>query len=103
VFFELNGQPRIIKVPNRSAAARVQARRKADEGNENHIASPMPGAISTVAVKAGHPVKAGDILLTIEAMKMETALHAPRDAVLAEVLVTPGAQIDAKDLLVVLG
>jgi pyruvate carboxylase len=103
VFFELNGQPRIIKVPNRSAAARVQARRKADEGNENHVAAPMPGAVSTVAVKAGHPVKAGDILLTIEAMKMETALHAPRDAVLAEVLVTPGAQIDAKDLLVVLG
>ena len=90
-------------MPNRSAAARVQARRKADEGNENHVAAPMPGAVSTVAVKAGQPVKAGDILLTIEAMKMETALHAPRDAVLSEVLVTPGAQIDAKDLLVVLG
>ncbi len=48
-------------------------------------------------------MKAGDVLLTIEAMKMETALHAPRDGTIAEVLVTPGAQIDAKDLLVVLG
>ena len=36
----------------------------------------MPGSVSTVAVKAGQLVKAGDILLTIEAMKMESALHA---------------------------
>jgi pyruvate carboxylase len=63
----------------------------------------MPGAVSTVAVKSGQPVKAGDVLLTIEAMKMETALHAAKDGRVAEVLVTPGAQIDAKDLLVVLG
>jgi pyruvate carboxylase len=54
-------------------------------------------------VKPGQPVKAGDVMLTIEAMKMETALHAPRDGTVSEVLITPGAQIDAKDLLVVLG
>jgi pyruvate carboxylase len=103
VFFELNGQQRIIRVPNRSAAARVQARRKAEEGNEAHVAAPMPGAVSTIAVKPGQPVKAGDVLLTIEAMKMETALHAAKDATIAEVLVTPGSQIDAKDLLLVMG
>ncbi|QEN89326.1 pyruvate carboxylase [Labrys sp. KNU-23] len=103
VFFELNGQPRIIKVPNRLAAGSVKARRKAEDGNEAHIAAPMPGAISTVAVKAGQAVKAGDVLLTIEAMKMETALHAPQDGKIAEVLVSPGAQIDAKDLLMVMG
>ena len=49
--------------------------------------APMPGSVSTVAVRAGQPVKAGDVLLTIEAMKMETALHAPRDGVVKEVLV----------------
>ncbi|MFY8151450.1 MAG: biotin/lipoyl-containing protein, partial [Hyphomicrobiales bacterium] len=100
VFFELNGQQRIVRVPNRSAAAKVVARRKAEDGNDGHIAAPMPGAVSTVAVKPGQPVKAGDVILTIEAMKMETALHAPRDGTVAEVLITPGAQIDAKDLLV---
>jgi pyruvate carboxylase len=63
----------------------------------------MPGSVSSVAVKAGAKVKAGDVLLTLEAMKMETVLHAPRDGDVKEVLVTPGAQIDAKDLLVVLG
>ncbi len=102
VFFELNGQPRIVKVPNRSAKPTVEVRRKAEEGNDTHVAAPMPGAISTVAVKKGDAVKAGDVLLTIEAMKMETALHAPRDGTVTELLVTPGAQIDAKDLLVVL-
>ncbi len=102
VFFELNGQPRIVKVPNRSAAASVPTRRKAEEGNEAHVAAPMPGLIATLAVKPGQQVKAGDVLLTIEAMKMETALHAPRNGQVREILVQPGAQIDAKDLLLTL-
>ena len=103
VFFELNGQPRIVRVPNRSVTSKVIARRKAEEGNEAHVGSPMPGSISTIAVKVGQEIKAGDVLLTIEAMKMETALHANRDGTVTEVLVGPGSQIDAKDLLVVLG
>ena len=60
----------------------------------------MPGAVATVAVKAGQKIKAGDLLLTIEAMKMETGLHAERDATVKAVHVQPGSQIDAKDLLV---
>jgi pyruvate carboxylase len=46
---------------------------------------------------------AGDVLVSIEAMKMETALHAERDGKVAEVLVKAGDQIDVKDLLVVFG
>jgi pyruvate carboxylase len=60
----------------------------------------MPGAVATVAVKAGQTVKTGDLLVTIEAMKMETGLHAERDATVKAVHVQPGSQIDAKDLLV---
>ncbi|WP_395173950.1 pyruvate carboxylase [Roseibium alexandrii] len=102
VFFELNGQPRIIKVPDRAhGAAGAAAMRKAEDGNAAHVGAPMPGVISTVAIAAGQEVKAGDVLVSIEAMKMETALHAERDGKVSEVLVTPGAQIDAKDLLVV--
>jgi pyruvate carboxylase len=56
--------------------------------------------VATVAVQAGAKVKRGDLLLTIEAMKMETGIHAERDAVVGAVHVHPGAQIDAKDLLV---
>ena len=102
VFFELNGQPRVVNVPNRSATAKRLARRKAEDGNDAHIAAPMPGLISSVAVQTGQAVKTGDLILTIEAMKMETALHAPRDGTVSEMLVKPGSLIDAKDLLAVL-
>ncbi|TKT75469.1 pyruvate carboxylase [Aquamicrobium sp. LC103] len=102
VFFELNGQPRRVKVPDRKHGASAgKARRKAEAGNDAHLGAPMPGVISTVAVAAGQKVKAGDVLLSIEAMKMETALHAERDGEIAEVLVRAGEQIDAKDLLLV--
>ncbi|WP_417436210.1 pyruvate carboxylase [Hoeflea sp.] len=102
VFFELNGQPRRVKVPDRAhGASGSAARRKAEVGNDAHVAAPMPGVISTVAVAAGQEVTAGDVLVSIEAMKMETAIHAERDGVLAEVLVKTGDQIDAKDLLIV--
>ena len=102
VFFELNGQPRIIRVHNRAASVKLVARRKAEDGNDAHVAAPMPGAVSTIAVRVGQEVKAGDIVATLEAMKMETALHAPRDGKIAEILVAPSQQIDARDLLMVL-
>ncbi len=103
-FFELNGQPRRIKVPDRAHGASGGAiRRKAELGNGLHLGAPMPGVISTVAVSAGQVVKAGDVLLSIEAMKMETALHAEKDGTVSEVLVKAGDQIDAKDLLIVYG
>ena len=60
----------------------------------------MPGVVASVACRPVAKVKEGDLLLTIEAMKMETGIHAERDAVVKAVHVTPGAQIDAKDLLV---
>jgi pyruvate carboxylase len=102
VFFELNGQPRRVKVPDRAhGGSAAKARRKVEPGNETHVGAPMPGVVSTLAVHAGQPVKAGDVLLSIEAMKMETALHAERDGTIAEVLVKTGDQIDAKDLLIV--
>jgi pyruvate carboxylase len=102
VFFELNGQPRVVKVPNRSAANVREARRKATEGDPSHVAAPMPGVISTVAVKQGQAVAAGDVICSIEAMKMETALHAERGGTVKEVLVSPGTPVDAKDLLIVI-
>ncbi|MCF6234202.1 MAG: pyruvate carboxylase [Rhodobacteraceae bacterium] len=100
VFFELNGQPRVIRVPNRLVKSETAARPKAEAGNADHIGAPMPGVVASVAVQAGSKVKAGDLLLTIEAMKMETGIHAERDATVAALHVQPGAQIDAKDLLV---
>ena len=100
VFFEINGQPRVIRVPNRAVRAKTASRPKAEEGNPAHIGAPMPGVVASVAVSTGQKVKPGDMLLTIEAMKMETGIHVDREATIKAVHVTAGAQIDAKDLLI---
>ena len=100
IFFELNGQPRTIRVPNRKVKATTAARPKADISDPNQIGAPMPGVVASVAVSVGQKIKEGDLLLTIEAMKMETGLHAERDAVVKAVHVQAASQIDAKDLLI---
>jgi pyruvate carboxylase len=100
VFFDLNGQPRTITVPDRLKVGEVKVRAKAALGDAKQIGAPMPGVISSLGIKVGDKVVAGDVLLSIEAMKMETAIHAEADGIVAEVTVKPGDQIDAKDLLV---
>jgi pyruvate carboxylase len=102
VFFELNGQPREVNVPDRSREATAHRHPKADMDDPNQIPAPMPGKISVVAVSKGQTIKSGERLLSIEAMKMETAVYSPRDAVVKDVLVTPNSIVAAKDLLVVL-
>ena len=99
VFYELNGQPRSVKVENREAAAAVVRRPKADPANPCHVAAPMPGVVASLAVAEGRAVVSGDLLMTIEAMKMETALHAERDGTVAALHVAAGQSVDAKDLL----
>ncbi|WP_112324044.1 pyruvate carboxylase [Oceanibium sediminis] len=100
VFFELNGQPRTIRVANRKVVGSTEARAKAEAGNPAHIGAPMPGVVASIAATPGQTVAEGDLLLTIEAMKMETGIYADRAAVVKAVHVSAGAQIDAKDLLV---
>ena len=102
VFFELNGQPRSVRVADRSQVAQRPPPRKAESGNALQVGAPMPGTIATVSATLGRKVARGDILLTLEAMKMETAVRAERDGEVAEILATPGQQVDAKDLLIVL-
>jgi pyruvate carboxylase len=102
VFFELNGQPRSVKVPDRSHVALKPPRRKADPTNQNHVAAPMPGTVVTVPVAQGGRVTRGDVLVTIEAMKMETTVRADHDGTVAEVVTHAGEKVDSKDLLVVL-
>jgi pyruvate carboxylase len=101
VFFELNGQPRPIRVADRSLVAKRPPRRKIEPGNAAHVGAPMPGTIATVPVHVGQKLDKGEVVLTLEAMKMETTLRAERDGVIKEILARPGLQVDTKDLLVV--
>ncbi len=100
LFYELNGQPRVIRVPDRSAAAKGRAE-KADPANPAHVGAPMPGSVASVAVSEGQRVRAGDLLLTLEAMKMETSIHAERDGESSALPRPAGTQVEAKDLLLV--
>ncbi len=103
LFFELNGQPRAVRVARvRAGVAAGAVRReklKAEDGNPDHVGAPMPGAVVTVSVKAGQKVRRGDPLVSIEAMKMETVVRAERDATVAEVYATPNMAVSPKDLL----
>jgi pyruvate carboxylase len=102
VFMELNGQPRSLRVPDRSQVAKRPAQRKAQPDDPKQIGAPMPGSIATIAVSVGRKVARGDVLVSLEAMKMETQVRAEIDGEVAEVLVVPGQMVDPKDLLIVL-
>ena len=100
VFFELNGQPRTIRVRKAGIASAIEPRAKAESGNPAHVAAPMPGMVVTVAARAGQAVKSGDPLLSIEAMKMESQIRAERDATVKAVHVKSGETVSAHDLLI---
>ena len=67
------------------------------------LTAPLPGKISRVAVRPGDAVNAGDILLVIEAMKMENEFRAAAAGTVAEVRVAAGQAVNAGDVLIVMG
>ena len=66
------------------------------------VKSPMPGTILSVNVKAGDSVKAGQVLMILEAMKMENEIMAPTDGTIASVGVNQGATVESGTLLCVI-
>jgi pyruvate carboxylase len=99
VFFELNGQPREVVVQDRSLTGDVKTPPQAEAGNPLQVGAPMPGLVVRVTVAPGEQVAAGQKLVTLEAMKMETTVYAERTGQVTEVLVKPGTQVKAGDLL----
>ena len=94
---------RTVRVADRNAAVEGMALPKAEEGNAGHVGAPMPGMVVKVFFGAGEAVEEGDVLVAIEAMKMETVIRAERGGVVAEIVAPAGTTVDTKDLLVVLG
>jgi pyruvate carboxylase len=102
VFFELNGQPREITVTDRSLEPDTQAAVKADPDDPLQVGATMPGMVINVAVGEGDKVKAGQKLMVLEAMKMETTISCPRDGVISRITAKAGTQVAAGDLLATL-
>jgi pyruvate carboxylase len=101
VMANLNGQLRTIQIRDRSVAADVPIAEKADRANPDHVAAPFAGVV-TLAVEEGDEVKAGATVATIEAMKMEAAITAPKSGTVQRLAITPVQQVEGGDLLVVL-
>ena len=99
VFFEVNGQPRQINVADRAYEVSRPTQPKADPADPGQVGAPMPGLIVQINVASGDTVQAGEVLMIIEAMKMQTSVRAECDSTVGTVKVEPGQQVDVKDLL----
>lgn len=107
---EVNGTPFTVEIekeekvttrPVAKPAATTSAPAAAPAtGSVKFIASPLPGSIVRVLVEAGQSVKKGDVLLTMESMKMENNISAEADGVVKSILVTPGQNVMQDDKLI---
>ncbi len=97
----LNGQLRPVLVRDRSISAATPAAEKADRGNPDHVAAPFAGVV-TLGIDTGDTVEAGQTIATIEAMKMEAAITAPKAGTVQRIAVAPTAHVEGGDLLAVI-
>ncbi|MBR5108716.1 MAG: biotin/lipoyl-binding protein [Clostridia bacterium] len=88
--------------PKAAPAAKPAAPKAAPVASGTKVNAPMPGTILDVKVAQGAAVKKGDVLLILEAMKMENEILAPQDGTVAQVAVSKGASVNSGDPLVVL-
>ena len=84
------------------AAPAAPAAAAAPSASGTNVPSPMPGTILSVNVAAGQAVKTGEVLLVLEAMKMENDIVAPCDGTVKQVLVSKGSTVNTDDVLVVI-
>ncbi|MFE2984928.1 pyruvate carboxylase [Streptomyces sp. NPDC059262] len=99
VMATLNGQLRPIQVRDHSVASDIPATEKADKANSNHVAAPFAGVV-TLAVAEGDTVEAGATVATIEAMKMEASITAPKGGTVSRLAINAIQQVEGGDLLV---
>ena len=90
-------------VPAAAPAAPAAPAPAAPAGDGEKITSPMPGTILSVNVAPGQSVKKGDVLMVLEAMKMENEIMCPCDGTVASVSVTKGAAVESGTLLCTIG
>ena len=84
-------------------AAKPAVKKAATAGAGEKVAAPMPGTIVSVNVSDGQAVKKGDVLVVLEAMKMENEIKAPKDGTITSVAVSKGESVDTGAALVTIG
>ncbi len=91
------------KAANTPAAPKAPAKSEPAAAGAVKITAPMPGTILKVNVEQGQKVKKGEVVLILEAMKMENEIAAPGDGTIASVHVSRGSKVNAGDLMVSIG
>jgi pyruvate carboxylase len=99
LFFELNGQPREIRVRDRALRVAAHSHPKADPTDSGQIGAPTSGVITGITVQLNQAVERGAKLLTLEAMKMQSNIYAPIAGKITKILVSGNQHVEAKDLL----
>lgn len=92
----------VASVPKAAPAPKVEKKEVVVSQGQEVIEAPMPGNIWKIVVSEGDQVKSGDVLLILEAMKMENEIVAPRDGIVASINTTTGASVNTGEKLVVL-
>lgn len=92
----------VAPAPAAPAPAAAQPAPQAGNISGEPIKAPMPGTVLSVKVSPGSFVKRGDVVLILEAMKMENEIFAPRDGTVAQIVATQGASVNTGDVLLTL-
>lgn len=92
----------VASAPKAAPAPKVEKKEVVVSQGQEVIEAPMPGNIWKIVVGEGDQVKSGDVLLILEAMKMENEIVAPRDGIVASINTTMGASVNTGEKLVVL-
>jgi pyruvate carboxylase len=100
LFFELNGQPREVNVRDKALRVVERTHPKADPADPGQVGAPTAGMVGGIVVQANQTVERGAKLLMLEAMKMQSNIYAPIAGKIAKLLVSPGQNVEPKDLLV---
>ena len=102
VQFELNGMRREVAVRDPNASEKTRQVVQADESDPRQVGASIPGMVSKLHVQPGDTVEENQVLMTIEAMKMETAVTARTAGKVREIRVKEGQAVKAKELLMLL-
>ena len=100
VYFDLNGMPYEVEVPDRNVEGTAVVRPKADKMNPKEIGAQMPGTVIKVFVNVGDEVSQNQPLIATEAMKMESTIQAPIEGVIKKIYVSEQEQVKGDDLLI---
>ncbi|KAJ1937443.1 pyruvate carboxylase, partial [Kickxella alabastrina] len=99
VYFEINGEPRIVTIEDMSVQPEAKIRPRADPAKKNQLGAPMSGAVVEIKAAVGDKVKAGQAICVLSAMKMETVVGAPADGVIETLDVELSDSLNAGDLI----